>query len=515
MAASTCLALVAKTVGDDVVAHVVPYVVTNVTNNDWHFKEAAVMAFGSVLEGPDPQALSSLIDEGIGVMAGCLKDASVHVKDTAAWALGRICKFHMDHVLSDKHFNVVIQAISEGLTDVPRVAASVCWALHALCEEIKDEASEVGMQMLTPVYQRLMELLISTIERRDAHESKLRVGAFETVNSMVLVAPKDHLQILAQLTTYACDKLLKTFDMAVVSAEDKKIKEQMQASLCSTLHMLTPVLGANMVSQADVIMELYIRAISTNVASVQEEALLGISAMAGVTNAGFQKYLQVLMPYVFEALRNAEEYELCELAVGLVSEIYGACGKDMVPYGDQIVTLLLEALTNKSIKVRDVRPPILSCFGDIALAIAGQFEKYVPTVMEMLKFASETQVDLSDLDQIDYLNSLRVGIFDASTGILQGLKDDQKQALFVPYSTWMINFIGSIFNEEHDPHARVIRGAVGVLGDLAHTLGSDVKASINQQFVSKIITSALQSDDEETKEVAVWAKDVIVAVVSA
>ena len=46
MAAGTCLALLAQTVGDEIVPPVVPFVEQNIRNTDWRFREASVMAFG-------------------------------------------------------------------------------------------------------------------------------------------------------------------------------------------------------------------------------------------------------------------------------------------------------------------------------------------------------------------------------------------------------------------------------------------------------------------------------------
>ncbi|CAN0300534.1 unnamed protein product [Phaeothamnion confervicola] len=49
-AGATCLGLVAQLVEDPVVDVVVPYVTANIQHSDWHHREAAIMAFGSVLE---------------------------------------------------------------------------------------------------------------------------------------------------------------------------------------------------------------------------------------------------------------------------------------------------------------------------------------------------------------------------------------------------------------------------------------------------------------------------------
>ena len=66
-----------------------------------------------------------------------------------------------------------------------------------------------------------------------------------------------------------------------------------------------------------------------------------------------------------------------------------------------------------------MKPPILSCFGDIALAIGGHFEKYMQVTMNMLQQASMTKVDTGDAELWDYLHALREGVFEAYTGVLQ------------------------------------------------------------------------------------------------
>lgn len=50
------------------------------------------MAFGAILEGPDPTNLKPLVEEAMPMLIQLMKDDSVAVKDTAAWTIGRVCE---------------------------------------------------------------------------------------------------------------------------------------------------------------------------------------------------------------------------------------------------------------------------------------------------------------------------------------------------------------------------------------------------------------------------------------
>ncbi|KAK9143996.1 hypothetical protein Syun_013396 [Stephania yunnanensis] len=65
MAGGTCLGLVARTVGDDIVSLVMPFVEANIMKPDWRSREAATYAFGSILEGPSVEKLSPLVNAEI------------------------------------------------------------------------------------------------------------------------------------------------------------------------------------------------------------------------------------------------------------------------------------------------------------------------------------------------------------------------------------------------------------------------------------------------------------------
>ena len=119
MAGGTCLGLVARTVGNDIVPLVMPYVQENVSKPDWRSREAATYAFGSILEGPDSEQLIPLVSSALEFMLKAMKDENAHVKDTTAWTLGRIFEFL--HGASSDTPNPIINA-----TNLPIVLQVLC-----------------------------------------------------------------------------------------------------------------------------------------------------------------------------------------------------------------------------------------------------------------------------------------------------------------------------------------------------------------------------------------------------
>jgi importin subunit beta-1 len=60
-----------------------------------------VLALGSILEGPSERDLAnpadrhleSMVRQALPILTQLMNDPVVHVKDTAAWTIGRICEF--------------------------------------------------------------------------------------------------------------------------------------------------------------------------------------------------------------------------------------------------------------------------------------------------------------------------------------------------------------------------------------------------------------------------------------
>jgi len=237
---------------------------------------------------------------------------------------------------------------------------------------------------------------------------------------------------------------------------------------------------------------------------------MAVGALCYALEADFEKYMPMFRHYLLLGLRNFEEYQVCNVAVGVVGDVCRALQRKVVPYCDEIVTILVEILQKPTLN-RQIKPVILSCFGDIGLAICGEFAKYLQVIMTLLHQASNIKLepnDMKDDELVDSLNRLREGIFQAYTGIVQGLRTDNQADHFLPYVPVVVHFVGVAC---HDPLRTdsVTRCAIGVIGDLAHSLNGKVKQHLQQDFVKNLIAQTLESDVDSTADVARWAQEVV------
>ena len=78
------------------------------------------------------------------------------------------------------------------------------------------------------------------------------------------------------------------------------------------------------------------------------------------------------------------------VAVGIIGDISRALGDQSAQYSSAFMNVLLENLQSEVLN-RNVKIAILSCFGDIALAIGPAFEPYLDTTMGVLRQAGAVQ----------------------------------------------------------------------------------------------------------------------------
>lgn len=120
--------LLASCCEDDIVPHVLPFVKENIKNPDWRYRDAAIMAYGSILSGLEATTLKPLVEQAMPTLIELLYDPSVAVRDTTAWTFGRICEIAPEAAINETYLQPMLEAFVSCLKHESRVASNVCWA---------------------------------------------------------------------------------------------------------------------------------------------------------------------------------------------------------------------------------------------------------------------------------------------------------------------------------------------------------------------------------------------------
>ncbi|KAL0743229.1 hypothetical protein Bca4012_084742 [Brassica carinata] len=260
------------------------------------------------------------------------------------------------------------------------------------------------------------------------------------------------MNIIPKLLSHILKRLGQALDMQIDIDGCEKQQARLQASLCGLVQFLVEKLSGTdktkhfVLQNADAIMTLFLRVLAC---SGGGEAMLATGALACATGPAFEKYVPELFKYLQAGLENFEE---CSITVGVVGDICRAIDDKILPFCNQIVSLLLKNLQSDDASLpTSVKPLIFSCIGDIALAIGVHFS-------EIMQGAGGEVCAQSD-------DQLRKSLLEAYSGILQGCGGDAKAEVMLPYAQYLLQFI--------DLNAQTAEGVVvqaATQGDLADAL---------------------------------------------
>jgi importin subunit beta-1 len=525
MAAASCLALVAGATLDDCVDPVLQFVNANYQSTSQKHREAALLAYGSILDGPSPGKMGPIIQSSLQVIVGALNDPSVSVRDNAAWTVGRICQFHT-RAIAPAIPNLVPILLQKLGGDKPRVSEKIAWTFDVLGQEEKDGES----LNLAPFFTQIVSGLLTACMRPDAHIRNLRMTGYAAVSSLAsnagressdaLLALFDELtgRLEASMANYAGliqQPLGDEMRAAIQSLPQTEKDCELQGYICGCLQTVTNRLRgvADLTSRAERVMTLYMHVFSLyqrmqgSPVAVHEDALLASSALASSLGQKFEVFLPVYLPVVLMGVSNYDSYDVCSMSVRIVGDISRAVNGAIDPFCDKLVRETLAPLLERREVDKRLKPLVMATLGDLALATRGRFEPFVPGTMKLLSQAAFTRLEDGPVDSeewIDYLNQLRGAVLSAYSDLLYGLKDAGRQEAVKVSVQSILEFVARL-TEDKSVSEDVLSSAVGLVGDLVGCFQSDLAKLIKgSPFVQRLVQFANASSNESTQESGRW-----------
>ncbi|KAJ3110763.1 karyopherin beta [Phlyctochytrium bullatum] len=400
------------------------------------------------------------------------EDYNVLVKDASAWCLGRICE-KLDSWEPGKDLPPLIEVLVYGLNDQPRVAANCAWAIIQLAEHIP----KIPTDPLAPFFETLILSLMKSAEGKLSAEINLKATAYEAVAALVSHCTLECFPVVYKLLTEIFTKLQGTLMLQSVIRK----------------------LGGEIQPHADQIMAILLQILSTAAKSstIHEDVFIAIGALCGAVERYFARYMENLKPFLLAGLSNPQDAQVpAMLVIKLTRDICRSIDTEVVPYCHDYMQLLVENL----------QPAILSCFGDVALAIGGGFELFISAIHHF-----NPDVKNLSADEMDYYNILREGILEAYVGIVQGLAGANKVGLLRDYIEIVFAFMRSIYLEQEkfqrETPDSLLTTMVGLLGDIAEAFPQKSLMSVyTEPWIVKLLTEMKQGHNAKSQELSKWAR---------
>lgn len=530
--AGVCLMLLANCCENAIVGHVLPYITQNVNSDDWRHRDAAVMTFGSILDGPDQHTLQPIAVQIVPYLIKFMRDSSVVVRDSAAWAIGKLCDTVPEAVLSLPEFlHTLVQALAENLDSEPRVASNVCWAINSLVSAAGDSAREhltndtvPDTFLLSTYYPGIIQGLLRTTERQDNtkdQEHNLRSAAYEALMAVIKAAPTDCYSYVFPTTFNMILQRIQTLNETIQRPEMRT--PEIRAQLHDFLSLLWTTLAscirrmdkAHTTSMSDSVMQNLLITLNNSVesGSTQEDVFMAASALLEAVGNYFSRYMEVFKPYLVVGLTNSAVPQLNLTAIGLLSDISRILGEDLLPHCGDFMQALLTKLKEDHYD-KNAKAQILSVFGDFALAFGPKFESWISTCLDMLQQAGQIQPpDRNDYDLVDYCIKLRECAIEGYTGIIQGMKEKDGRPsselnYLLPRVPLMIQFIELVASDP-DMTDPLLCSCCGLVGDIVENFGSSVAHLVNTEKIKELLMKGKKSRSEKTQTIAMWAHNVV------
>lgn len=494
-AASTCLQLVTNVVGPQIAEAIMPFIAQHLASTDWHFKEAATLAFSAIIEIPNEQ-IGKLLDQNFSVFLQNLSHKVVLVKDTSVFMLGRIARFHV-YVIKKNIENYIKAMVYCLEKEQPRIASKAAWSLYNFAEAFptNEQDSDLGKY-----FGGVMQTLLAAADRKDANQVNLRINVYAAISGFINIATPDLYKNLEGITGMFCKKIEGILKNQTNITEEKEEQVLIISCICGALQALVTRLGQAIGNQMDTLMTLLLSLLKHG--GFGDEVFLVIASIITVTGSSFERYIRPFSQFLYQGLTNFKEEQICLTCVTILVDLCTNMEEKIEPFCNDIMKILLSDLQNPQLG-KTVKVEIISVFGDIALAIGPKFERFLSYVAQVLKQASDAQVDPKNEELVQYIYTLREKVLSAYVGILSGFKSSPQP--LIPYIDPLLSFLKRIGSEE-DIDTEIFTHAVSIVGDLSHMYGAKIKQFLANDIIIGMVDRAKKSKDPKIQSVGKYAR---------
>ncbi|EAN77715.1 importin beta-1 subunit, putative [Trypanosoma equiperdum] len=489
IAGGKLLQSLAMCIQDPVVDLVMPFVYSNIEGATWREKEAAVLAFGCILNGPNADKIQDTVAQAVPGLLQYIRHDHPLVADTAGWVLATVCELFGDVFLLQpwnlqQLINIVTPMIGEGTEKAIRG----CHIVHNLSLTYEEEDCQPTNE-LSRYFAELLNVLLLAIDK--GVDYTVKSVAQEALNALIDAAAVDCLQFLNLLVPELHKRIYNVLGERQQGQVGEMEASSLLGLLCGSLGSTARKLMLAFNEHLQPSMEIVLKILENPQGTVLEEVLTMLGSFAHAVKQGMAPYLDRITGHVVKALQCVDEPDLVTVAVGTVGDLSLGVQKDLAPYVEGILGALYGNLQNPEVD-RCVKCIFLNCIGDIVLNVGeANFAQYVNIFMPFVHSMFEQSCGVNvtdDPDNEEYVMSLWESISTLYTSVCQSFKGNEIP--LAPYLQNMLQFVlyTAPLAKSHG-YVEVFIAIITVIGDMASVLKSVSLKELRQQAQSALLSS--------------------------
>ncbi|RXK37577.1 importin subunit beta-1 [Tremella mesenterica] len=513
MAAGACLELMARNVQDPIVQPVVPFVEAGIQRPEWQNRDAAVMAFGAILDGPDPSTLAGLVRQALPGLIDMLRsDPSVQVKDTVAWTLSKVTEIMLQVIDPVAQLQPLVTALVFGLTVSPKVANSCCSALSNLAAQLaqpSDMGDEASTSMLSPFYSGVITSLMPLSEK-PTNEANSRTAAYQTIANWIAASALDTLSVVEAVVVAMLTRQEALIGMQnqLVGSDDRNNWIDMQIGISIVLQSALNRAPQLITPFADRIMTNLLQLLTSSGthSGVLEDVFAMIGSIAGALEAGFVKYMPTVQPFIITALTSLQDYQVVQAGIYVAGDIARAMGNETRPFAEPLMVALVDILRSPTV-LRSVKPSAVTAIGDVAMAIEFAFLPFLEGTLSIMAQAGSVTASPDDTELLEFVWAMRESIIDCAIGIFNGIKGMHLNT-FKNHVVEMVNFSKHCYSDPTCTET-FLASMLGLIGDLAKEF-PEARNELREEWVQRAISQGrVRGSSKRTRANAAYAAKTI------
>lgn len=491
--ATALLQCMSRTVRDGLVLNVMQFAKVAINDQDWRKRDAAVMCIGCVQDGPSLNSIAPHLLELIPALVNTMRsDPTPRVQDSAAWALGEVCLYHPQ--LAGRFAELLIENFAASCTNANSHIASIsCHSMGNLFDsltelyEMTDGQESEPCNLMTRFFGDIVNLLGNVAARDDAMDNNLRIQSERALISLIRNLPDEQEEAIYKLLTHYAEKLTTTLQ----SSGEENLS--LQTSHCRIiLNTLLRLEGKEVSRIGNQLVALFLAVLSHNRGNLIEEAIDCISHVVSKYPEAIGNHFNDLKNLTITGMRSYNQHLVLEAAMFLFENMAEALQEKIYTCDDgqfcnAVIVTLLDDLTHP---LEDsAKPAIVSCFGGMASAIGGYFERFIGKnmVFDTLNNACYFSVDADDEDQLQVLINLRENLINSYSSIINALGDSGKANLLEPHVSHIVSFMGHLSQDLTTRTSDLMAAIAGCIGDLVRIFGKPL-LEVHGVLLDNIIT---------------------------